>query len=213
MKIAGGQIQEGIVIGNTYDKYGSQNPIVRLLMNGFNAALNGLVEKVDPATIHELGCGEGYWIFKWRGKGIEARGTDFSSQVIEIARVNAAKYDIPQSAFQVRSIYDIQAERDNADLIICCEVFEHLEDPRRALMALRAIVTGHLILSVPREPIWRLLNLARGKYMAGLGNTPGHLQHWSKRGFIMFVSEYFDVLEVRQPLPWTMLLCRPKVKR
>ena len=58
MKIAGGQIQEGIVIGNTYDKYGSQNPIVRLLMNGFNAALNGLVEKVDPATIHELGCGE-----------------------------------------------------------------------------------------------------------------------------------------------------------
>jgi 2-polyprenyl-3-methyl-5-hydroxy-6-metoxy-1,4-benzoquinol methylase len=213
MKIAGGQIQDGIVIGNTYDKYGSQNPIVRLMMSRFDAALNGLVEKSDPSTIHEVGCGEGYWVFRWRGRSIEARGTDFSSQVIEMARVNAAKHDVPQSAFQVRNIYDVQADRDSADLIVCCEVFEHLEDPRRALEALRGIVTGHLILSVPREPIWRLLNLARGKYVADFGNTPGHLQHWSKRNFVTLIREYFDVLEVRQPLPWTMLLCRPKVKR
>jgi len=29
MKIAGGMAEEGIVVGNTYDKYGSKNPIVR----------------------------------------------------------------------------------------------------------------------------------------------------------------------------------------
>lgn len=27
MKVAGGQAEDGIVIGNTYDKYGSQNPV------------------------------------------------------------------------------------------------------------------------------------------------------------------------------------------
>jgi len=213
MKVAGGVIQEGIVIGNTYDKYGSQNPIVRFIMSRFDAALNDLVDEVDPATIHEVGCGEGYWVFKWRGRGIEARGTDFSSRVIEMARANAARYNLPQNAFQVRNIYDVQADADRADLIVCCEVLEHLEDPRRALEVLRGIVTGHLILSVPREPIWRLLNLARGKYVADFGNTPGHLQQWSKQNFIALVSEYFEVLQVRQPLPWTMLLCRPKVKR
>ena len=43
MKIAGGQIQEGIVIGNTFDKYGSKNQIVRLIMSGFDASLNELI--------------------------------------------------------------------------------------------------------------------------------------------------------------------------
>ncbi len=212
MKIAAGLADQGFVVGNTYDKYGSQNPIVRLIMSRYKAALNDLVEKVNPETIHEVGCGEGYWVLCWRGNGLKARGTDFSSQVIKIARANAA-HDLPQDVFQVRCVYDVQAGRDSADLIVCNEVFEHLEEPRRAFEALQRIVTGHLIISVPREPIWRLLNMTRSKYIADLGNTPGHLQHWSRRTFTALASEYFDVLEVRIPLPWTMLLCRSKAKR
>jgi len=61
---------------------------------------------------------------------------------------------------------------------------------------------------VPREPIWRILNIARGKYIGDLGNTPGHVNHWSRRGFIDLLSRRFDVVEVRSPLPWTMALCR-----
>ncbi|WP_207642472.1 hypothetical protein, partial [Desulfosporosinus sp. I2] len=67
---------------------------------------------------------------------------------------------------------------------------------------------NHIILSVPREPLWRILNLARGKYIPDLGNTPGHIQHWSKKSFLRLVNRYFDVLEVKSPLPWTMVLCR-----
>jgi hypothetical protein len=87
---------------------------------------------------------------------------------------------------------------------------EHLEQPQRALQALQRITTSDLILSVPREPLWRVLNLARGKYVPALGNTPGHLQHWSRRGFISLASRFFDVVEVVSPLPWTMLHCKPK---
>ena len=54
------------------------------------------------------------------------------------------------------------------------------------------------------------LNLARGKYIKDLGNTPGHLQHWSKKSFITLVEKYFTVIEVKSPLPWTMLLCRQR---
>ena len=129
--------------------------------------------------------------------------------MIELARAKVV-YDVSEDIFQVRSVYDVQADRDVADLIVCCEVLEHLEEPRRALEALRRIVTGHLILSVPREPIWRLLNIARLKYIVDLGNTPGHLQHWSAQRFTALAAEYFDVLAVRKPLPWTMLLCGPK---
>jgi hypothetical protein len=50
--------------------------------------------------------------------------------------------------------------------------------------------------------------MARGKYWLQGGNTPGHIQHWTKSGFAAFVAKHFDVLEIRSPLPWTMLLCR-----
>ncbi|AMP03321.1 methyltransferase -containing domain protein [Collimonas pratensis] len=43
-----------------------------------------------------------------------------------------------------------------------------------------------------------------------MGNTPGHINHWSTRGFIQLISKYFDVIEVKSPLPWTMLLCQPR---
>ncbi|CDX55525.1 Methyltransferase type 11 [Mesorhizobium plurifarium] len=210
MKVAGGQAEDGIVIGNTYDKYGTRNPIARRMVQGFESSLSGLVSKVNPGSIHEVGCGEGYWVMRWLGQDIDARGSDFSTQVIGMAQENARSHGLAPERFAVRSIYDVEPERDSADLIVCCEVMEHLEQPQRALQALQRITTSDLILSVPREPLWRVLNLARGKYVPALGNTPGHLQHWSRRGFISLVSRFFDVVEVVSPLPWTMLHCKPK---
>ncbi|MEW6293384.1 MAG: class I SAM-dependent methyltransferase [Pseudomonadota bacterium] len=208
MKIAGGQKEDGIVVGNTYDKYGSRNPVVRRIMRGFDNTLSNLIRKAAPATIHEIGCGEGYWVLQWNGQGMTARGCDFSSQVIEIARENAKEHGLPETLFQPKSIYDLDASQDKADLIVCCEVLEHLEFPERGLEALQRVAEKHLIVSVPREPIWCALNLVRGKYVTNWGNTPGHIQHWSKTGFTQLVSKYFDVVEIKNPLPWTMLLCR-----
>lgn len=210
MKIAGGMQEDGVVVGNAYDKYGSKNPVVRWLMNGFADALSGLVAKAAPRTIHEIGCGEGYWVFDWNKQGIEARGSDFSEKVIELARENAKDRGLSPDIFTPRSIYDIEQRRDTADLIVCCEVLEHLEDPKAGLAALQRAASDYAIVSVPREPIWCLLNMARGKYLGSMGNTPGHIQHWSAKGFVALVGQYFDVIEIRKPLPWTMLLCRVK---
>ena len=216
--VAGGLREDGVVIGNAYDKYGSTNPIVRRLMAGFHAALDTFVARAQPRTIHEVGCGEGYWVLEWRARGLDARGSDFSTQVIDIARRNAASHTTAQHSadpdvFTAKSIYAMQAPADSADLIVCCEVLEHVEDPDAALAALARIATGWVIVSVPREPIWRALNLVRGKYVRELGNTPGHIQHWSRREFRALVGRHFDVVDERTPLPWTMLLCRVKQGR
>jgi len=210
MKISGGLEENGVVVGNAYDKYGSQNPIVRWMMKGFSDSLSELVVKAKPLTIHEVGCGEGFWVLKWQQLGIAARGSDFSIQAIELAQANASEQGINKDLFEVRSIYDLAPGNDSADLVVCCEVLEHLEHPEEGLRALQRITTKNIILSVPREPIWRVLNMARGKYMADYGNTPGHLQHWSKRGFVALVSNYFMIEEIKTPLPWTMLLCRKR---
>ena len=209
IKIAGGIKEKGIVIGNYYDKYGSRNPIVKWMMMGFESALSDFVAKTAPKSIYEIGCGEGYWVLRWNKNGFLARGCDFSSNVIELARENAVHHGLPPSIFESRCIYDINAEHDSADLIVCCEVLEHLENPEAGLQALQRVVKKDLIISVPREPIWCALNLARGKYITRFGNTPGHLQNWSKHGFIRLVSRYFQIIETETPFPWTMLRCCP----
>lgn len=208
IEITGGVTENGVVAGNAYDKYGSRNLIVRWMMSGFDRALSELVAEAAPATLHEIGCGEGYWTLQWLEKGLEARGCDFSEAAIALARRNATARGLGFGRFAVKSIYDLESS-DSADLVVCCEVLEHLDDPERGLEALRRIAGRRLILSVPDEPLWRVLNMARGKYLGQLGNTPGHLQHWSRNDFVRLVGRYFRVDRVLSPLPWTMLSCRP----
>ena len=208
MKIARGLEDVGVVVGNVFDKYASRNPLVRHLMRGFTNALNDLVLKASPADIHELGCGEGHLVIEWVRQGMAARGSDFSGKVIDIARENALHARLNPSLFSVRDIYDVQPETDAADLIVCSEVMEHLKNPLAGLAAVHRLTRRHAILTVPREPIWRAMNMARGAYLGDWGNTPGHLQHWSTREFIALAERHFEVMDVRTPLPWTLLLCR-----
>ncbi len=209
IKIAGGLAENGVVIGNNFDKYGSSNPIVRWMMNGFEVTLSELVAKASPESIHEIGCGEGYWVLRWNQQGLSARGCDFSKNVVEIARENAISQGLAPTLFESRSIYDLDPVQDSADLVVCCEVLEHLENPEAGLQAMQRVTRQHLIISVPQEPLWCGLNLMRGKYIPRWGNTPGHIQHWSRHGFVDLVSKYFEIIETKSPLPWTMLLCRP----
>lgn len=207
MKIVGGQSETGIEVGNFYDKYNSKNPIVKLLMQGFSKNLNSLVQLTGAKDIHEVGCGEGYWLRKWSSRGIKTRGTDFSRIAIDLAMENLKSLNL-EADLTVKGIYDLKPEVDSASLIVCCEVLEHLEQPKKALEVLQNIANPHIILSVPQEPVWSFLNILRGKYWKDFGNTPGHIQKWSRNEFITLVKEYFEILEIRSPLPWTMLLCR-----
>lgn len=209
MKISGGLSEKGVVVGNTFDKYHSGNPIVRKIMQGFESALLDLLNVANPSSIHEVGCGEGYWVLRWLEQGLVARGSDFSSTVIKLARDNAIERNLPEELFKQQSIYDLQPEQDSAALVVCCEVLEHLEQPEEALRVLQKITRKYAIFSVPREPMWRVINMTRGKYWSDFGNTPGHIQRWSQREFTKLVSQYFDVEQVRTPFPWTMLLCSP----
>ena len=172
MRISGGRTEDGIVFGNTFDKYGSANPVVHRIMRGFAGRLQGYVERAAPASIHEVGCGEGYWTLRWAQRGVPCRGTDFSESVIDYARANARGAGRDPGMFAVRSVYELSKPEDRADLVVCCEVLEHLQDPRAALARLEAVAGRHLILSVPREPLWRALNVVRGGVPARSGEHP-----------------------------------------
>lgn len=207
-RITGGKSEAGVVVGNTFDKYNSRNPIVRWMMRGFAADLNALVKKAAPKSIYEAGCGEGFWVLQWNAQGIAAQGSDFSRKAIDIARANARQRGFSEDIFHVHDIYELSVEQNIADLVVCCEVLEHLEEPEKALQTLATVAQEYVLLSVPREPLWCLLNMARGKYWNAFGNTPGHIQHWNTRTFLEMVERYFSIVEIRKPLPWVMVLAK-----
>lgn len=193
------------IAGNLFDKYGSRNPVVQVIMRGFDASIAELVAIAAPQNIqgihdiHDIGCGEGTWVMRWRYQGLNARGSDASGVIFNPEAMPFCRQ---------RAIEGLDPAEDSADLVTCLEVLEHVADPHAALRQLRGITRRHIILSVPREPLWRILNMARGAWLADWGNTPGHVNHWSRESFIALVSQYFDIVAVRSPLPWTILLCK-----
>jgi len=193
--------------GNVYDKYSTRNRVERRLVGGFLDRFDELVGRTGAGEAHEIGCGEGELSIRLARRGLRVRGTDIAPEVIEEARRRAGEAGV-EVAYRAASIEGLSAEADAAELVVCCEVLEHLPDPDRGLEVLASLARPWLIVSVPREPLWRVLNVARGAYLRELGNTPGHLNHWSRGAFLDWLSGSLSVVESRSPLPWTMALCR-----
>lgn len=200
-------IEAGVAAG-TWNKYESRNPVQRLLVRRFFAALRDLAAPLaqPAAAALDVGCGEGVTTALWREAGFAAvRGCDFSSGILEVARRRH-----PGIPFFQANIYELDAALHRADFVAACEVLEHLDRPAEGLARLAAICGGHCVLSVPREPIFRALNVCAGKYWRRRGSSPGHLNHWSARRFVAFARTRFEVVAVRRPLPWTIVLARPR---
>ncbi|MEE9294787.1 MAG: methyltransferase domain-containing protein [Phycisphaerae bacterium] len=195
--------------GNLYPKYRTRNPIARWLVAGFLSAFRDLAGRTGAHEVLEIGCGEGYLSAMLAAEGRSVRGVDISSRVIETARRNpdAVTHNV---RFDVASIFDMDPGKDAAELVVCCEVLEHLHEPQRALALLAKLASPHLLVSVPREPLWRGLNMLRGKYVLQLGNTPSHIQHWSPCGFLANLERYVEIVAVKKPLPWIMALCHTR---
>jgi 2-polyprenyl-3-methyl-5-hydroxy-6-metoxy-1,4-benzoquinol methylase len=196
------------------EKYQSGNWIARKLVNNFMAAIVSTVREAGSLEVHEIGCGEGHILGILSAAGFVVRGCDMSSESLAVAKSEIAKrhLNIPLAT---KSVYDLDPAIDGSDTVLCCEVLEHLTDPAAAMKKLVSITRKDLIVSVPNEPIWHLLNMMRGKYLTALGNTPGHYQHWSARQFEAFVGRHAEIISVTKPLPWTLIHCRPlsKAKR
>lgn len=162
----------------------------------------------------EAGCGEGNIIEHLKRQidlskaQVKFDAFDVSEKLIEKNRIMH-----PGISFFQQNIYDeinpdyLPNDGNKYDLIVCSEVLEHIEKPKDAILNLMRY-GDRFIISVPHEPIWRAMNMVRGKYLSALGNTPGHIQHFSEKSFRNMLSECgLVVLNMRKPLPWLMAYC------
>lgn len=189
-----------------YLKHTSGNPIQRFLLNNFKNSLFGLVKSRKPKRILDAGCGEGFILLDlMRNKiGQFHEGVDNSADAIQLG-----KKMYPDLPIKLGDIYSLKYPDNSIDMLVCTEVLEHLDDPRRALAELRRVTGKYLAISVPNEPFFVMANFMRGQYLAHFGNHPEHINHWSLPGFRKFLQENgFKVLVTRAPFPWTLILAK-----
>lgn len=198
---------EAVPTGNTYDKYGSTNPVVRRLMAGFHRTLDELWDRAAPRSVLDVGCGEGVLTHEWAGRLGDGRivGIDLDDDALKAEWAKRTRPNLEYRCVEATALPFADGEFDVATAI---EVLEHVPDPEATVAEMARVAARHLLVSVPREPLWRGLNMARGAYLGSLGNTPGHVNHWSKRGFERLLARHGEVVEARSPFPWTMLLVR-----
>ena len=193
--------------GNTYDKYGTRNPVARRLVARFLAEADEAVRETGASSVLDVGCGEGVV-------------TERIAKLLPGARVVGLDVEDPGLAeewqarasgnlsFEPGSAYSLPHEDHSFDVVSAFEVFEHLERPEEGLGELARVARRTLVLSVPREPLWRVLNVVSLHYLRDLGNTPGHVNHWSRGQFAEFAGSAGEVTRLRSPLPWTIATVR-----
>jgi ubiquinone/menaquinone biosynthesis C-methylase UbiE len=184
-------------------EYRNANPVVRFLLERFFRKLRWVVSGFDdPCAILEVGCGAG----------------ESSRRILQMLsptqRFEVSEYDeryvtkMRQTGFPlkatVESVYEMRRQADEFDYILLLEVLEHLDDPHRALREVFRVARKAVVVSVPFEPVWRLMNCVRLKYLKAWGNTPGHLHHWSPWGLRRLLARYGDVRAVHVSLPWVI---------
>jgi len=190
------------VVGNFYDKYATRNRISRALVGGFLSSVTSLYERTGATSVLEVGCGEGKLADHLLRSGPRPErflATDLSLES------KAPDVD-PMIEFAEASVYELPFENRSFDLVVCCEVLEHLERPREALAEVARVARKFVLMSTPWEPVWRAMNMARGKYLRELGNTPGHIQHFGRRDLVELAETHLRVISIRRPLPWTVIL-------
>ncbi len=196
---------EPVPTGNTYDKYASTNKVEQWMMRGFFTAFDSMLGAVSssatPQRILEIGVGEGIVTRRVieRFPSATVLGLDLPDDEL------ADQWRERDLACVFGDATTLPFPDDSFDLVLAIEVFEHIADTGGALEELDRVCSGSLIASVPFEPIWRVGNMARGRYLRDLGNTPGHINHWTNRGFGALIGSRFDVNKTAAPLPWTMV--------
>lgn len=190
-------------VTDNYKKHTHRNPIQRFLLNNFYKHVFALLQDVPNGSILDVGCGEGFTLNKLQEQGIgkKLEGIEYQKRAIALGKKQYPKLVIKQG-----SIYDLPYKANSFDLVLCTEVLEHMDDPKKALSELVRVSKKYLLLSVPNEPFFMLAQLLRGKNWSRFGNDIEHINHWTFLGFQKFVGPKVKIKKVSIPFFWTIIL-------
>lgn len=184
-----------------YKKYSNKNPLMGIVISNFLGEVKLIMDSLEGDNILDVGCGEGFVINSLKNENMI--GVDISEDALTIAKIQN-----PNNRFFRGDIYNLPFQRDDFDIVMSMEVLEHLDIPEKAIYEIKRVSKMYCIFSVPNEPYFRLMNLLRGKNISRFGNDIEHIQNWSTSEFVKLLERHFEVLKVKRPFPWTLVLCK-----
>jgi ubiquinone/menaquinone biosynthesis C-methylase UbiE len=189
-------------------KYTYRNPLLRYANRRFLETIGSMLTGLKFESLLDAGCGEGI-VFDLISQRFECQivGMDYDP-----SRLDSARERQGTALLLTGDVHTLPFKDNSFDLVLALELLEHVGNPRKALAEAQRVTRRYLLASVPREPWWRLGNMARLKYLRDFGNTPEHINHWSRSGFIEFVAEKFSIVKVKTPVLWTFVLAQARAK-
>lgn len=189
-------------------KYTDRNPLQRLSLGAFHDGLAEAIKALAPASLLDFGCGEAFLLDRLLERGVALDGyvgVDLRADALAEARARH-----PALRFEDADLFTFPGDGRRFDLVLASQVLEHLPDPDRFLARLCALSSGRLLFTVPHEPWFRLMNLARGRDIVRFGNHPEHVNHWDPDSFAAFVEPRAVVERVWTAFPFVLLQARPR---
>ena len=187
-------------------KHTTKNPIERLVLKNFFKTLIKVLRPLNIDTVLDAGCGEGFTLDKLRKEkiGKNYKGIEFDPEAVKNANKLYPDLDIKQG-----DILKLPFKSNSFDLVVCTEVLEHLENPKKAYRELLRVSKKYVLITVPNEPTFTLQRIAKLKNLRHLGAHPEHIQHWGPREFVKFVKiRGVKVIDTKYPIPWTMVIVK-----
>lgn len=136
---------------------------------------------LDFKSVLDVGCGNGLLLFFFNKKHIvsDLHGLDISHKAVEIA-----KHNLPHGNFYVKDISK-EAANVKADLVLCCDVLEHIEDYKAALANIKKMAAKFF-----------LLTTVQGR-MRPFEKNIGHVRNFEKSGLLQDLNDTgFKVVKV-----------------
>ncbi len=204
MKYIANNENEQEIIDYFLESYKESNFIAKKLYDVFFDNIDSALNQCkDSESFLEVGCGLGESSLRisemLKDKYFEV--SEFNKDYVSI--LHNSKFPIKVSN---ESVYELKRNNNSFDVVLFLEVLEHLEDTELALKELFRVSKKYVIISVPYEPLWCILNLLRGKYVSSFGNTPGHINHFNIKKLKKLLSKHGTVRQVYTPIPWIIIV-------
>lgn len=192
--------EELIKKSSNEQKYTNKNFFHKLFLNLFLDTIFDEINKLNPKTILDFGCGEGFFLKAMKDRGLSEKkilGVDNRKKAVENASSLLPEYDFKQI-----DLFQISPDEFQFDLVMAIEVLEHLYEPEKFVKHLNLLSSRYLLFTVPFEPWFQTINLLRGRDILRLGNHPEHVNHWSPASFRKFLTPYIRIKNLFIKFPW-----------
>jgi ubiquinone/menaquinone biosynthesis C-methylase UbiE len=178
--------------------YLSKNPFEKLLWQHKLISMKSILRSLPYKTVLDIGCGDGAGLSTVKPSA-DYTGLDISPTQVTYMKQHFRSWKNKRSGTVSIIEHDavpLPCPSKSFDLILACDVLEHVLEPEKLLSEIQRVLTprGYLFVSIPNEPIWEILRTLMFRFPA---RSPDHLSYIQESD----ITAVFPKVKKKQYIP------------